>query len=37
MPLKNLQQSTPLAGLTELPPLGMDAHSLIEDFRRYYT
>ncbi|WP_035055064.1 glycogen/starch/alpha-glucan phosphorylase, partial [Desulfuromonas sp. TF] len=37
MSLKSLQQSTPLAGLTELPPLGMDAHSLVDDFRRYYT
>jgi starch phosphorylase len=37
MSLKSLQQSTPLAGLTELPPLGMDAHSLVNDFRRYYT
>jgi starch phosphorylase len=25
------------ASLTELPPLGMDVHSLVEDFRRYYT
>lgn len=25
------------ASLTDLPPLGMDVHSLVEDFRRYYT
>ena len=25
------------ASLTELPPLGMDVHSLVEDFRRYYA
>ncbi len=25
------------ASLTELPPLGMDVHSLVEDFRRYYS
>jgi len=37
MPLKTLQRSTPLAGLTELPPLGMDTLSLVDDFRRYYT
>ena len=37
MSLKSLQSSTPLAGLTELPPLGMDTHSLVDDFRRYYT
>jgi len=26
-----------VASLTDLPPLGMDVHSLVEDFRRYYT
>ncbi len=31
--LKNRLSST----LTELPPLGMDVHSLVEDFRSYYT
>jgi starch phosphorylase len=25
------------ASLTDLPPLGMDVHSLVEDFRRYYS
>jgi starch phosphorylase len=25
------------ASLTNLPPLGMDVHSLVEDFRRYYS
>jgi starch phosphorylase len=25
------------ASLTDLPSLGMDVHSLVEDFRRYYT
>ncbi len=32
-----LFHTTPLPDLTELPPLGMDVHSLVEDFRRYYT
>ncbi len=25
------------ASLTDLPPVGMDVHSLVEDFRRYYS
>ncbi len=25
------------ASLTDLPPLGMDVHSLVEDFRKYYS
>ena len=25
------------ASLTDLPALGMDVHSMVEDFRRYYT
>jgi starch phosphorylase len=25
------------ASVTDLPPLGMDVHSLVEDFRRYYS
>ncbi|MCP3175997.1 glycogen/starch/alpha-glucan phosphorylase [Desulfuromonas sp. KJ2020] len=34
---KPLDKSSPCASLTELPPLGMDAASLSEDFRSYYT
>lgn len=31
-----LSKSSPTPWLTELPPLGMDADSLAEDFRRYF-
>ena len=34
---KRLHLSKPVDGLTELPPLGMDAESLAEDFRRYLS
>ncbi len=34
---KQLKQSQLSASLTELPPLGMDVLSLVNDFRRYYT
>ncbi|HEX9023230.1 MAG TPA: glycogen/starch/alpha-glucan phosphorylase [Geobacteraceae bacterium] len=34
---KELKQSQLSASLTELPPLGMDVLSLVNDFRRYYT
>ncbi len=36
MRLKPLQNSSPIAGLTELPALGLDADSIGEDFRRYF-
>ncbi len=36
MDAKNLRKKFD-ASLTDLPPLGMDVHSLVEDFRRYYT
>ena len=32
-----LKQSLLSASLTDLPPLGMDVLSLVNDFRRYYT
>ena len=32
-----LRQSALNASLTDLPPLGMDVLSLVDDFRRYYT
>ncbi len=31
------ERSDPNTRLTELPPLKMDAESLAEDFRRYFT
>ncbi|HEY4744932.1 MAG TPA: glycogen/starch/alpha-glucan phosphorylase, partial [Desulfuromonadaceae bacterium] len=34
---KHLDQNALSATLTELPPLGMDVLSLVNDFRRYYT
>ena len=34
---KQLKQSLLSASLTDLPPLGMDVLSLVNDFRRYYT
>ena len=34
---KDLRLSHPIPELTELPPLGLEAESLAEDFRRYYT
>ncbi|KAF0215507.1 MAG: starch [Geobacteraceae bacterium] len=34
---KLLTQSQLSASLTDLPPLGMDVLSLVDDFRRYYT
>ncbi len=37
MSRKETKALTPLPNLTDLPPLGMDVHSLVEDFRRYYT
>ncbi len=36
MDVKTLQKDFE-ASLTDLPPLGMDVHSLVEDFRRYYS
>ena len=36
MDVKSLQNNFD-ASLTDLPPLGMDVHSLVEDFRRYYS
>ncbi|MCF6179902.1 MAG: glycogen/starch/alpha-glucan phosphorylase, partial [Geopsychrobacter sp.] len=36
MDIKTLRKNFD-ASLTDLPPLGMDVHSLVEDFRRYYT
>jgi starch phosphorylase len=36
MDIKILQKNFD-ASLTDLPPLGMDVHSLVEDFRRYYS
>jgi starch phosphorylase len=36
MPSTTLRQSTPIASLTELPPLGMDTDSIAEDFRRLF-
>jgi glycogen phosphorylase len=32
-----IRNGCPLPDLTELPPLGLDVHSLVQDFRRYYT
>ena len=37
MPEKTLKKSQLSSTLTELPPLGMDVLSLVEDFRHYYT
>lgn len=34
---KDLRLSHPVPELTELPPLGLAAENLAEDFRRYYT
>ena len=34
---KQLRQNTLLTSLTDLPPLEMDVHSLVNDFRNYYT
>ena len=34
---KQLKQNPLSASLTDLPPLGMDVLSLVNDFRRYYT
>ncbi len=34
---KQLKQSLLNASLTDLPPLGMDVLSMVNDFRRYYT
>ena len=34
---KDLRLSHPVPQLTELPPRGLAADSLAEDFRRYYT
>jgi len=34
---KDLRLSHPIPELTELPPLGLGAENLAEDFRRYYT
>jgi glycogen phosphorylase len=34
---QQLKRSLLSEGLTDLPPLGMDVFSLINDFRRYYT
>src|SRR5690242_5324113 len=34
---KQLKQSQLSTSLTDLPPLGMDVLSLVDDFRRYYT
>ena len=36
MDVKTLQHKFD-ASLTDLPSLGMDVHSMVEDFRRYYT
>ena len=36
MDFKNLQKDFD-ASLTDLPSLGMDVHSIVEDFRRYYS
>ena len=36
MDVKNLQKDFD-ASLTDLPTLGMDVHTLVEDFRRYYS
>ncbi len=37
MSIKMLEKSTPEPWLTELPPLGMDAKSIVADFRRYFS
>jgi starch phosphorylase len=37
MESKLLRDNTLSASLTDLPPLGMDVHSLVDDFRHYYT
>jgi starch phosphorylase len=37
MSIKMLEKSTPASWLTELPPLGMDAKSIVADFRRYFS
>lgn len=37
MRTKSLRNSSPIAGLTDLPALGMDNASISEDFRRYFT
>ncbi len=34
---RSFEKSTPPDNLTNLPPLGMDADDLAENFRRYYT
>jgi starch phosphorylase len=34
---KMLRPSALNSSLTDLPPLGSDVHSLVDDFRRYYT
>jgi starch phosphorylase len=36
MPTKALLRSIPIPSLTELPPLGMDADSIADDFRRFF-
>ncbi|MDO3378723.1 glycogen/starch/alpha-glucan phosphorylase [Geoalkalibacter halelectricus] len=37
MPRRQLELSQPRPELTEVPPLGSDAQSLADDFRRYYV
>ena len=37
MTAKQFKQSQLSVTLTDLPPLGMDVFSLVNDFRRYYT
>lgn len=37
MSIKMLEKSAPEPWLTELPPLGMDAKSIVADFRRYFS
>jgi starch phosphorylase len=37
MKFKPIRNSHPIPNLTDLPPLGMDARSIGDDFRRYFT